>query len=43
MKKYTSPSLTRIGSFKKLTKSLGRLNCNDILGYRALWTTTPGC
>ncbi|WP_017539740.1 keywimysin-related RiPP [Nocardiopsis halophila] len=43
MKKYTTPALTRIGSFRKLTKSLGRLPCNDIFGQKALWTTSPNC
>ena len=45
MRAYQTPMLTRVGSFMKLTKSLGRLNCTDILNYRALWTATPnlGC
>ncbi|MEU8177007.1 lasso RiPP family leader peptide-containing protein [Microbispora hainanensis] len=36
MNEYTSPTLTRIGSFEELTKSLGSANEHDILGYRAL-------
>ena len=45
MRAYQTPMLTRVGSFRKITKSLGRLNCKDILNYRALWTATPnlGC
>ncbi|WP_143223543.1 lasso RiPP family leader peptide-containing protein [Actinomyces acetigenes] len=43
MKVYTPPTLTHVGSFKSLTKSLGRLRCRDIFNARALWTVTPGC
>ncbi|WP_167203078.1 keywimysin-related RiPP [Actinomyces respiraculi] len=43
MNTYETPTLTRIGTFRQLTKSLGRLNCRDILRFRALWTVTPGC
>jgi hypothetical protein len=36
MSTYTTPTLTRIGSFKALTKSLGGAPVNDIFGYPAL-------
>jgi hypothetical protein len=34
--KYTPPTLTRIGSFRAVTKSLGGAPVNDIFGYPAL-------
>lgn len=40
---YTTPSLTHIGSFKALTKSLGDLPCDDVFNIPALWTTSPAC
>lgn len=36
MTRYTSPTLTRIGSFEEVTKSLGSAREHDILGFRAL-------
>ena len=36
MRSYTAPRLTRIGSFKTVTKSLGGAKVNDIFGYPAL-------
>lgn len=41
MRKYTTPSLTRIGSFETVTKSLGSARERDILGFRALIVIHP--
>jgi hypothetical protein len=41
MSKYTAPALTRIGSFKAVTKSLGGAPVNDIFGYPALIVIIP--
>lgn len=41
MSTYTAPTLTRIGSFKAVTKSLGSAPYNDILGFRALIVIWP--
>jgi hypothetical protein len=36
MREYTAPTLTRIGSFEAVTKSLGSATEHDVLGFRAL-------
>jgi hypothetical protein len=41
VRKYTAPSLTRIGSFEAVTKSLGSARERDILGFRALIVIHP--
>ncbi|WDZ86613.1 lasso RiPP family leader peptide-containing protein [Micromonospora cathayae] len=41
MRTYTAPSLTRIGSFEAVTKSLGSADERDIFGYRALIVIHP--
>jgi hypothetical protein len=38
---YVAPTLTRIGSFQDLTKSLGHAAYKDILGFRALIVIYP--
>ncbi len=43
MTEYTAPSLTHVGSFKKMTKALGILRCKDAFRLPALWTILPGC
>jgi hypothetical protein len=40
MSTYTAPRLTRIGSFKAVTRSLGSAPVNDIFGYPALIVIT---
>ncbi|KIH99826.1 Streptomonomicin precursor peptide protein [Streptomonospora alba] len=41
MSAYEIPTLTRIGKFKDVTKSLGSSPYNDILGYPALIVIYP--
>ncbi|MFI7447318.1 lasso RiPP family leader peptide-containing protein [Nonomuraea sp. NPDC049714] len=41
MATYTTPSLTRVGGFRALTKSLGGSPYNDIFGYPALFVIWP--
>lgn len=41
MTEYTAPSLTRIGSFEEVTRSLGSAQERDILGFRALIVIHP--
>lgn len=41
MSTYTAPSLTRVGSFKAVTKSLGGSPFNDIFGFPALIVIWP--
>lgn len=41
MREYTAPTLTRIGSFEAVTKSLGSAKETDILGFRALIVIHP--
>lgn len=41
MREYTAPTLTRIGSFESVTRSLGSYSRNDILGFRALIVIYP--
>ncbi|MDG5803785.1 lasso RiPP family leader peptide-containing protein [Streptomyces ossamyceticus] len=41
MTAYTAPKLTRIGSFRAVTKSLGGSPYNDIFGYPALIVIWP--
>ncbi|MER7210024.1 lasso RiPP family leader peptide-containing protein [Streptosporangium sp. NPDC000239] len=41
MSDYTAPTLTRIGSFEDVTKSLGSAREHDILGFRALIVIHP--
>jgi hypothetical protein len=36
MSTYATPTLTRIGSFEEVTKSLGSAREHDILGFPAL-------
>ncbi|MFD8530529.1 lasso RiPP family leader peptide-containing protein [Streptosporangium canum] len=41
MSEYTTPTLTEIGSFEDVTKSLGSAREHDILGFRALIVIHP--
>lgn len=41
MAAYTAPTLTRVGKFRALTKSLGGSPYNDIFGYPALIVIWP--
>lgn len=41
MSKYTPPTLTRIGSFRAVTKSLGSADNTDLFNYPALFVIHP--
>lgn len=41
MKTYTTPSLTRLGRFKTMTRSLGRAPYRDIFRRPALFVIYP--
>lgn len=43
MNAYQAPTLTKVGSFRKLTRSLGEQNCYDIFRQRSLWSLDPRC
>lgn len=43
MTTYQTPALTRIGSFRRLTRAFGNNKCKDILGIRALFSPFPWC
>jgi hypothetical protein len=41
MSNYIAPALTRVGTFRAVTKSLGGSPYNDIFGYPALIVIWP--
>ncbi|MBT2486616.1 MULTISPECIES: keywimysin-related RiPP [unclassified Microbacterium] len=43
MNQYQAPALTKVGSFRKMTRSLGQQRCLDIFQARSLWSLDPNC